>query len=97
MSASLIARPQRVDLRGRPSAAAPSAAASVGNSAVILDPSSPHREAVFRADVRPDIAILLRAQLIGPSNIGLSAPQQAEAPTTALDGQVRASLSKSES
>jgi AcrR family transcriptional regulator len=53
---------------------------------------------VFRADIRPETeAILLRAQLIGLSIVGLAAPQQTEAVAAALCAQVTAWLSKSQS
>jgi AcrR family transcriptional regulator len=55
-------------------------------------------QGVFRADIHPETdAILLRAQLIGLSMVGLAAPEQAEAVATALFAQARAWLSKSQS
>ena len=55
-------------------------------------------QGVFRADIRPETeAILLRAQLIGLSMVGLEAPQQAEAVAAGLFAQVRAWLSKPQS
>jgi len=55
-------------------------------------------QGVFRADIRPGTeAILLSAQLIGLSMVGLAAPQQAAAVAAALFEQIKAWLSRSQS